>query len=338
LMVKLQFNEQENTLTVSVISYRTLFAFWDNTPYKGTVGCGRKIRCDRLPYLVVSNPQDRFFLGKAYKKSLPRPRRHYVFRKWIEYEGLQPQEKELTMVNDYIELTFDIQNKRNNVTVRLRDLMFLDAVCQKGISTRYELSYGKDLDTEYQIAIHRNPCFGLDEELSAAQNSLAAIAKSYTTFKKRYGKGSVGTEEALKAFQELRATLVDQFPRNETASPCPDISQLRHQYNLLADSIASLNVVVAAPQPIVEGIFDAKERAKNARVILANARQIDNIVARWLGSSDETERADLANQCLGIIKDTNVIIKSVGGRLTTEEGTAVGIFRQAEKYFNRTCR
>lgn len=336
LMVKFQFDEGKNTLTVSVISYRTLFVFWADTPYKGTIK-GRKLRHDRLPYPVTVNEGDQFRLGKLFRKSLPKPRKKYVFQKWIAYEGLQPQEKELMMVNDYIEQTFDIQNKRNNVVVRLRDLMLLDATRRKGKATRYEVTYGQNLDTEYQITIQRNPCFGLEEQVGAAQKSLAAISKSYTTFKKRYAKKTVASDDALKAFKELKATLAAQFPKNEETSACPDIQQAHDQYNLYVDSIAAVKVVLETDVPSTEGIFDAKTQAKNAQVILANARQIDNLVARWIISRDEVERDDLITQIRGIIKDTNIIIKS-SGRLSAEVQRTVDIFRQAEKYFNRTCK
>ena len=336
LMVKFQFNEQENTLTVSLISYRTLFVFWEDTRYKGTIK-RRWLRTDHLPYVVTADDTQCFRLTKHFRKSLPHPHKSHIFKKWISYEGLQPREQELKMVNDYIEQTFDIQNKRNNVTVRLRDVMLLDLTKKKGINTRYEISYGEDLDLEYQVTIQRNPCFGLDEQLAAAQNTYAAFSKSYSTFKKRYGKGTVSSEEGLKAFHDLKATLTAQFPRNEDNSPCPAIQQIHDRYNLMADSLAKINVTLDTAPATADGIFDAKDRVKYAKVILANARQIDNLVANWLNSHEEIERSDLSAQCRSIIKDTNTIIKS-SGTLTAEERRAVTLFRQAENYFNKTCK
>jgi hypothetical protein len=80
-----------------------------------------------------------------------------------------------------------------------------------------------------------------------------------------------------------------------------------------------------------------KGRAMNTKMILSNARQIDKNVASWLRSNDEVEREDLKKQCQGIIKDTNIII-STGSIQTAEERNAVNIFRQAEKYFNKSCK
>jgi hypothetical protein len=75
----------------------------------------------------------------------------------------------------------------------------------------------------------------------------------------------------------------------------------------------------------------------NTKMILSNARQIDQNVASWLRSKDEVERDDLKKQCQSIIKDTNIII-STSSIQTAEERNAVNLFRQAEKYFNKSCK
>ena len=339
LMVKFVFNEDKNTLTVSLISYRRLFVFWDDTRYKGTFSGSGNLHIDRLPYVITSNDGDRFRLSKSYRKSLPKPRKQHIFKKWIEYEGLQPVDKERNMVNDYIEQTFDIQNKRTNVVVRLRDILLMDQTGEKGKSKRYELSNGKDLNTEYQITIQRNPCFGTEEEMAAVSKSLTGIMGSYKNFKKKYGKGRVGTEEALKLFKEMKSVLTTQFTKDTIVSQCPDIQKLRDQYNLIVDSINGIDVKMESAN-ILEAsgaIMGAKGRVMNTKIILSNARQLDQNVARWLRSNDQVEREDLKMQCMGIIKDTNLIINSGGGQ-TAEERNAINIFRQAEKYFNKSCK
>ena len=336
LMVKFIFNEQENTLCVSVISFRTLFVFWEDTPYRHTINCRRQILPDRLPYIVAANPQDRFRLSKDFWRTIPQPRKKYLFHRWIEYDGLQPQPAELKMVCDSIRQKFDIQNRRTEVVVRLRDILLMDAVRQRNNATDYDIVFGRDLDTEYRLALDRNPCFGLDEEITAARNTLAAITKSYNTFRSRYAKGTVTSDDGLALFHELQATLVAQFPRNNERSNCTAIQQLRDSYNLFADSIAALRVVIEQTPVIVADEPDTKERARNAKVIMANARQIDNLVARWLVSTDIAEREDIISQCQSILRDTKAMLQ--GRALNKEEREAVAFFQQAEKYFNRTCR
>lgn len=337
LMVKFVFNEEMNTLTVSVISYRTLFVFWDNTRYKGVIK-SRKIHPDKLPYVVSNNTSDHFKLTNSFCNSLPQPHHKYIFKKWVEVDGIQPVDNEIKMVNDYIEQTFNIQGKRSNVTVTLHDVMLMDLVKQKGLSRYYEIPYGKDLNTKYQVTIQRNPCFGHDEEVSAAQNSLAAIQKSYAAFKKTYSSGKVSDEGALKTFKDLQATLVAQFPKNTDSSACPDIQQARDQYNFIADSIQNLKVVMETTSADVLAALGGEEgKALNAKLILSNARQLDNTVALWLVSKDDTERADLVEQGRDLIKDTSAMIGGGHGR-TPEEQNAVSLFRKAEQYFNKVCK
>jgi hypothetical protein len=334
LMVKFVFDESANTLTISVLSYRMLFVFWESTPYKGIIR-RRWIHTDRLPYVVTAEEGQHFRLTKPLRNALPQPYKKHVFKKWIEYEGLQPQEKELKMLNDYIDQTFDIQNKRNNVTIRLRDIMLMDATRQKGINTRYEIGFGKDLNTEYQITIQRNPCFGLEKEKESAQKSLEAVEKSYKSIKSKYGKGTVGSENGKKAFDELKATLTAQFQHVNDSSACPDIQRCYEQYNLYADSLASMKVSITTPVEASEKIMGSKGSEANAKIVLSNARAIDMKVAMWLNSKDPTERMDIIATCQSIIKDTRLIISTLPAAQYKE---AIKLFNNAEQYFKKTCR
>ncbi len=290
LMVKFVFNEDMNTLTVSVISYRTLFVFWENTRYKDAIRY-RWIHTDKLPYIVNSNPADRFRLTSDFRRTLSRPIRQHFFKKWIEVEGLQPADIEPKMVNDFIEQTFNIQGKRNSVTVCLRDLMLMD----KG-ARYYGITYGKDLNTKYQVTIQRNPCIGLEEEVNATKKSLDAIKKSFTAFRGKYSSGVVNDEAAMENYKELQNTLVIQFPPNNDTSFCPDIQMARNEYNQLADSILNYNVKLELSSPVDEmaAIGGEEGRELNAKFILSNVRMLDNTIARWLVSKDAIEREDLA--------------------------------------------
>jgi hypothetical protein len=160
---------------------------------------------------------------------------------------------------------------------------------------------------------------------------------SYKNLKKKYGKGKVGSEDALKQFQDIKSVLTAQFTKDTIDSPCPDIQKVRDQYNLVVDSINSLNVKIETISEAADGIMGAKGRALNTKIILSNARQIDQNVARWLRSRDEVEREDIKSQSLGIIKDTKLLINASSVQ-TAEERNAINIFRQAERYFNKSCK
>lgn len=333
LMVKFVFDESSNTLTISVLSYRMLFVFWESTPYKGVIR-RRWIHTDRLPYVVTAEEGQRFRLSKPLRNALPKPYKKHIFKKWIGYDGLQPQEKELKMLNDYIEQTFDIQNKRSNVTVTLRDIMLMEATKQKKLNTCYTIDFGKDLNTEYQITIQRNPCFGLNQEKEAAQKAKEAVKKSFNSLKQKYGDGIVSSAEAKKTFEELKSMLTAQFQHNNDSSACPVIQDYIDQYNLLADSLAAMTVNIEMVKA-QEKILGSKGNEANEKIVLSNARQIDSKVAHWLNSRDASERADIISECQSIIKDTKLIINTLS---QTESNEAIRLFRHAEQYFNKTCK
>jgi hypothetical protein len=334
LMVKFDFNEADNTLTVTLISYRMLFVFWDDTRYKSAIS-RRKIRPDKLGYVANCNPKDCFRLTKTFRNGLPKPYNKHIFKKWFTCDGLQPVDQELQMVNDFIVQVFNIQGKRDKVSVSLRDLMLMDLVKQKEEARSYEISYGKDLNTVYNITIQRDPCFGLEKETETAKKALDAVTKSYTTLKKKYGKGTVSSADGQKAFEELKSTLTAQYQHNNDSSACPAIQDYIDKYNLLADSLSDMKVKVEAPAASVEKVLGAKGSEANGKIVLANARQIDSKVARWLYSHDPLERADIVRECRSIINDTHLLIN---GLPQDKWGETIKIFRQVEQYFNKTCR
>ncbi|HIW20213.1 MAG TPA: hypothetical protein IAA49_06660, partial [Candidatus Alistipes pullicola] len=86
LLVKIAFDEPNNSLIVSLISYRKLFVFQNDVSYSQAVRRS-ELRPERLPYVVESDEQAVYCLTKPLKKSLA-PKRKHVFNRWIEYEGL----------------------------------------------------------------------------------------------------------------------------------------------------------------------------------------------------------------------------------------------------------
>ena len=80
LLVKIAFDEPNNSLTVSLISYRKLFVFQADVRYAQVVR-RRRLQPDRLPYPVESDEQARYVLTKPVKKSLGTARK-YVFKRW----------------------------------------------------------------------------------------------------------------------------------------------------------------------------------------------------------------------------------------------------------------
>lgn len=331
MMVKFVFDEAANQLTVSLISYRNLFVFREDVRYKPAIK-GRTIRPDMLPYVVTYDPSETYKLSKLFKSTVPSPRKKYVFSRWIQYENLQPAPQEYSMVNDFISQTFDIVNKKSNVTVTLRDVMLLDDVSKKPNKKCYEIPYGRDLFLKYQITIQRNPCFGLDEDIAAAQNALQAVSKAHASIRDKFGSGKVSSQASQSVFDEMKKLLLEQYPRKSIQSPCPDIQNAWDTYNQHVDSISAMRVVVESA-----GGGSAGGEGVNAKTLLTKARQIDVAVSRWLMSGDAVERRDIVSQCESIIQSVNAAVKEQG-LYTAEQQKAMKVFREAVAYYHSKCQ
>lgn len=332
LMVKFVFDEDANTLTVSLISYRTIFVFWDRVGMKPLVK-GRTIRPEQLPYVVSYEPTDKYKISKLFKSTVPRPRKTFYFQRWMDYDGLQPIAQEYSMVNDYISQSFDIQNKRNLVTFKLHDIFLMDKTEKKKYNL-YEIPFGRDVNIEYQVTIQRNPCFGLDDEIASAQKAMEGVRDNYQTLRKNYGSGKVSSQESLKMFDDLKSNLLEQFPPKTDSSPCPDLMSIWDTYNMYVDSISAMKCKYVDENATLGG---GEYAAENSKLIMVKARQIDKIVSRWLISKDVTERRDLVKRGQQIIDEMNTAIGNRTGA-TAEMRQAIATYRAAERYFNNTCK
>ena len=124
LLVKINFDEPNNRLIVSLISYRKLFVFQENVRYSHVVRFN-KLRPNKLPYVAESDEKAKYKITRSLRKSI-KPKRKHIFKSWIKYEGLQPQPTEYKIVNDYIEQTFDILHKAADVSITLRDILVMN--------------------------------------------------------------------------------------------------------------------------------------------------------------------------------------------------------------------
>jgi len=329
LMVKFVFNENENKLTVSLISYRNLFVFWDNVRFKPLVK-GRTLRPDMLPYVTVYEPTDKFKVSKKFKWSIPYPQKDFSFSRWIEYEGMQPVPQEYKMVNDFISQTFDVLNKRSAVMVRLRDVMLIDDISKSEHKKVYEIPYGRDLYLEYQVIIDRNPCYGLEEEIETANKALESVTASYASLDSKFGSGVVATRESLEIFESMKSVMLQQYPSKDVQTPCPELLSLWGKYNNYVEKIGQMTCAVrsASKQRAMGGVV------MSASELLDRAKRLDKAVARWLVSDDNIERRDIVTQCKAIIREVHASGMTGG---TPDQMSAIGIFRAAEHYFTITC-
>jgi hypothetical protein len=331
LMVKFIFNEGENTLTVSLISYRSLFVFWDQVRYKPAVWNG-KLRPQLLPYVTEGNPATKIKLSRKFKRSIPLPRNNHVFNRWITVEGMQPVPTPYKLVNDIIEQKFDITGKRDMVKVTLRDILLMDKLPTRvGKAERYEITFSNDLNMQYQVLISRDPCFGMDEDVAAAQNAAASAKKGADAIKNRFGTGLVANKELLAIFEEMKNLFVQQFPTHEGTSNCPAVNQAWEDYNRTVSEITALECEVS-----LTGTAGVGGDGVNARMLLTKARQLDNMVSRWMLTNDVIERRDIIAKGEAVIQEVDALVSQQGIK-TDEQRRALDVFRQAQQFFKTNC-
>ena len=182
------------------------------------------------------------------------------------------------MVNDYITQTFDILNKRNLVTFSLHDIFLMDKTEKKKYNL-YEIPFGRDVNIEYQVTIQRNPCLGFGDEIASSQKALEGLTTSFNTLKKNYGGGKALSQEAYKAFEDLKKNLLEQYPPKTDSTPCPDLSSVWDVYNQYVDSVKAIHCVLAQDDSTGGELGLPTD---NGKVILMKARQLDRTVSRWL--------------------------------------------------------
>ena len=329
VMVRFFFDEKQNTLRVSVLSYRRLFVFREATRYKQVVRHCRLLP-KKLPYVAQFGIYDRFTLSRSLRKAV-RPHRKYIFGRWMEYEGLQQTPSDYKMVNDYIEQSFDIHGKQTSASVTLRDIFLLDSDPKK--PDHYIITQGRDLNLKYEITLVRNPCLGMDDQITSARIMATSVRKAYEAFRATCPSGTVSTEDALKNFQSTQETLVALYPAKDADVPCTDLARAIRQYNAYVDSISTLSCKLILPEEAAwnDGM------PLDIKILHTQTRQLDKAVSRWLVTRDALEKKDLETECLDIIKDMTAMLRQHRA-VTPEEQKAVEAYRQAEQYFHKTCK
>ena len=334
LMVKFTFDEGANTLTVSLISYRSLFVFWDQVRYWPVLKHG-KLHINKLPYVVDGNPDTKFKITRHFKKSLPKPRRHHIFKRWVTAEGMQEAPAKYKLVNAIIDEKYNINGKRDMVKVTLHDIFLLDKWQTRiGKADRYNISFCTDLNMQYQVLISRDPCYGMEEAVTAAQKALSSAQQGADAIKQRFGSGTVPSQDLLDVFEQMKGLFVQQFQPHDSISTCPTANAAWDDYNKVVSEVAALKCAVVAPGDAGGGLPGSE--GVNARLLLAKARQIDNMVARWLLTSDAIERRDITFKCETVIKEVDDMVQQQGIR-TNEQRDAMEVFRQAKQYYKNKC-
>ena len=333
VMVKVVFNENDNTLTVSLISYRNLFVFRDDARYNQVVK-GNKIKVENLPYVAETAPLTQYRLTGDLRKMLPKDKKEFVFNSWCQVDGMQVQQTPYKMVNDFIEQTFDIKPNRNNVTFTLRDILVMDKTSKPDAKkTVYDFVFWRDLNTRYAVTLQRDPCIVQAAALESAKAAAAGVKQSLDSLRSNYKTLSVTTQSQLDNFKKIKETLVNQFQPHDTVNPCEQINEVWRDYNAVVDTIAAFNVKLETPEQHLKAQGDASvaNKAVDTQTLYSSARTLDRLTNDWILSNDYNERKE-------IVKSGNEIIINIEKMITSsaintpEQHQAVNIFRKAAQY------
>lgn len=333
LMVKFVFDEYKNSLTVNLISYRSLFVFRENARYKQIIK-RRKLKPDKFSYVVDADKGATFKFTKSLKSSIKRPRKKHVFRRWIDYDGLQPAPAEYKMVNDYIAQTFDILQNATGVSITLRDILLMDESGKsRPLKKKYDLSFRKDLDRTYYIAIKRNPCFGKEEETGMSQKSREGVQQAYQSLLRRFKQGtSRNSRESVDLFYQMKELLLKQYLPHTDQHACMETQQNWDIYNCCVDSIRKLECRYQ-PNPVED---EDGRQGVSPDFLLEKAHLLDKTVSQWLLTNDKAERKDLIERCKGIMAEVKaaVVELGLGGG---KQQAAMNIYQQAVNYYKTNC-
>jgi hypothetical protein len=326
VLLKMSFDEPNNTLTIALTSKYNLFGFKNNSLYKNVIR-NKKISLARLPYKVVSEGDMTYRLSKNVRNNIPGCNDKHTFNAWVSSTGLHPKNSEYTMVVDTLTQTFDIVAD-TTITINLADIMMMTRSVSK--KNRYDINYYTNLDKQYEVVIDRNPCLAMDAELESTKAMLEDIQANYTTLADKYPSIEELNAETLQALEEARVKLVTRYNKVETTHECPTIQTMLESYNSYVDSIAKLSEVKK------EFAHKRPKLSVPADQLLAVARMVDNNVASYLVSNDVVEKADLVKRNKKLIEDIN---KKLSKKMTMdkEQTNALSVFKKAERYFNETC-
>lgn len=324
--VKMEFDEPNNVLVISLNSDHNLFGFKNSSLYNNVIR-DKKISVERLPYKVQSEAGMTYRLSKEVRDNIAGENSKHIFKSLISTTGLHPQTSEYVMVTDTLIQKFDIVGD-TTITVALGDIMMMERSVSK--KNRYDIFYYTNLNKLYEVNIARNPCLGKEAELDSIRTMLDDITNSYTTLAEKYPPVENLNSETLKALEGARVKLETKYSKVDTTNECPRIKSMLETYNSYVDSIVKLADVKA------EFAHKRPQLSVSADQLLAVARMIDTNVASYLVSNDVVEKADLVKRNRKLIDDINKKL-SKNLRMDKEQANALSVFKKAERYFNDTC-
>lgn len=338
--LKIEFNEPENTVTVSLSSERNhLFAFHESVRYKDVFKCCRKLKPHQLPYNVELEEGNSFRMTHKTKKSLGRHSGRYVFRPWMGLEGGKQSGGNFKLPEDSLVGVIKVNPFQSEIVIRLRDIM---VIRHKGSNPRqwkkYDIVSYKALDAQYDITLVRNPCLGKEREVSDVDSLHNALSDAIAALQESFPGMEAKSLESFDNFYSLWSDLVKKFNYKDTTVQCGALLSAVRRYNSAVDSLMGLSCTVAssARGEIVSSL-DGNDRRIDVPSLLYRARQLDELAARWPIATTKSEKLDILQRGGKIMEEAAEL--TLNHLLVTDaDKNAMELFRQAKEYFTRICK
>lgn len=355
LNVSLAFDETDNILTLKLSANRQMMVFRQDQLYKTCFRHPflkhRRMEPKKLPYPVLVQPNTRITLSKDVWKGFRKKRRQHVFNNWLtgvskELQVVAPSAQtdgpsEPPLIVGSIVQHFKVDPMATKASFTLRNILVVDKdgmpIAQaKRTPLRkhhYQIVNDNDLNLTYVVNIQRNPCFGKEAEIAAAEARVKEITKAYANLHEACPTGVVNSQEELGVFNQHRSFLMSQFPARTDSVACPQLQSAIDRYNLYVDSIAK------APCQYIKLLSDLEKDVQSrttlgisAKAILDAAHRLDNIVSQIVVSRDAVQIHDLTTGGRGIINNLTKAVQN-NGLSNEEQNEAYKVFLKAKNYF-----
>lgn len=335
LIVEIDFDEPNNALNVSLLSYRQLFVFRDPVIYRSAIKW-QKLLPERLPYVIEGEPKTKYKVKKELRKIIKpedKKRRKYKFSEWASSESLSAKTTDYKMVNDYIDQAFDITSKDDYIELKLNDIIMMrPKEKQSHRVTKYELFYMRNLDRRYAIKLMRNPCLGREKEIEDTTTQLTALQGNLAKLDSLHGaKGISSSRDSVTLFNQIKSTVQSQSTpmQLDSINGCPDLEKIKREYNDSLDKIKQMECYYVAP-------YGTAQQA-DANHILSESCRIDELVSTWQTTSDLAEKGDAYVECQKLISSMDSYLKNRDTN-TTAARNAVVLYKRARAMFYRICK
>lgn len=337
------YDEALDILSFSLAPNRPAIFFRADTRYKDVYKSGKVFVPQKLSYRALSYSGAKYKLSPQVFKLYSPNRKMHLYNKWIgdispnlellPAESSEDSSSSLLVTNDSLLLRFKLKPGAEKVSFKLRNVLVIETLKKnpKNGKEKVRITGEKDLNTTFNITIHRDPCFGTAALADSLFIETEKIKLAYSRLRESCPDGMVRSEEEEGLFRQHRMLLLAQFPPFGSTSECSSVQELSAKYNSYIDSIRTAPCKLDLKINEVEQFF-ADQNKVSTELIVSSARRLNDMALRLMTATDPLEKSDIADSGEDIIADIHkqATEKGVSG---DDKAEAIKLFNEAVEYF-----